>query len=86
MTGRSAGRNIDDASITAAVKGKLAADRAASLTSVDVDTVAGTVYLTGTVPTAASKQRATELARQVDGVARVVNNLQAKSAGDAPRD
>lgn len=86
-TGRTTGRNIDDAAITASVKTKLAEDSAKTLTSVDVDTVNGIVYLTGTVPDAAAKQRATQIARHVDGVARVENNLQTKSkaAGDAPK-
>ena len=86
-TGRSAGRNIDDAAITATVKTKLAEDSARTLTAVDVDTVNGIVYLTGTVPDAAAKQHATQIARHVDGVARVENNLQTKSvpAGDAPK-
>ena len=87
MTGRSAGRTIDDATISASVKSKLAADAGAkTLTSVDVDTVNGTVYLSGTVPDAATKERAARLAREVDGAQHVVNNLQTKStmAGDNP--
>ncbi|HSQ04874.1 MAG TPA: BON domain-containing protein [Burkholderiales bacterium] len=85
MTGESAGRNIDDANITAAVKAKLAMEHATTLTSIDVDTVKGTVYLTGTVPDFAAKQKAGEIAYNVSGVNRVVNNLQARSAaGDAP--
>jgi hyperosmotically inducible protein len=75
MTGKTAGQNVDDASITASVKGKLAAEKPATLTKVDVDTNKGTVYLTGIVETAAIKERATELARQVAGVREVVNNL-----------
>ena len=85
MTGESAGRNIDDASITAAVKAKLAAEHATTLTSVDVDTVKGTVYLTGTVPDSATRQRAADIAYKVGGVDRVVNNLQTRhTAADAP--
>jgi hyperosmotically inducible protein len=76
MTGKSAGENVDDASITASVKSKLAAEKVATLTKVDVDTNKGTVYLTGNVENAAVKARATDLARQVAGVREVVNNLQ----------
>ena len=76
MTGKSAGENVDDASITASVKTKLAAEKPATLTKVDVDTNKGTVYLTGNVENPAIKARATELARQVAGVREVVNNLQ----------
>jgi len=75
MTGKTAGQNVDDASITASVKTKLAAEKPATLTKVDVDTNKGTVYLTGNVETPAIKERATELARQVSGVRDVVNNL-----------
>lgn len=86
ITGKTAGRNIDDANITAAVKAKLAADKATTLTSVNVDTVNGTVYLNGTVADAAARQRAAALAREVEGVVAVENDLQARSApaGDAP--
>jgi hyperosmotically inducible protein len=75
MTGKSAGENVDDATITASVKTKLAAEKPATLTKVDVDTNKGTVYLTGNVANVAIKDRATELARQVAGVREVVNNL-----------
>jgi len=75
MTGKSAGDNIDDAKITAQVKTKLAAEKVATLTKVDVDTNRGTVYLTGNVENAAIKARATEIARNVSGVREVVNNL-----------
>ena len=37
MTGKTAGQNIDDTTITAAVKSKLVADRASNLTRVDVE-------------------------------------------------
>ena len=85
MTGRSAGRNVDDASITASVKSRLAADKASSLTRIDVDTVNGTVYLTGTVTEEQDKHRAGQIAGEVGGVDRVVNNLQTRRAADAPR-
>lgn len=88
LTGRTTGQNISDAGITAAVKANLATDTASSLTSVDVDTVSGTVYLNGTVKDLATKRRAESHARAVHGVKRVVNNLQTRSvvAGDAPHD
>ena len=76
MTGRSAGRNVDDATITASVKSKLVADKPANLTRVDVDTNSGTVYLNGTVETPEQKVRAEQLAWQAKGVKSVVNNLQ----------
>jgi len=79
MTGKTAGQNVDDAGITTAVKAKLAGDRAATLTRIDVDTNQGVVALNGVVDTPAAKQRAEELAREVEGVQSVVNNLQVQA-------
>ena len=76
LTGQSAGQNVDDTTISASVKSKLVADRAANLTRVDVDTTNRVVALNGVVESAEQKRRAEELARQVDGVRRVDNNLQ----------
>jgi hyperosmotically inducible protein len=76
MTGRSAGRTIDDAAITSSVKAKLVADRAANLTRVDVDTNNGVVSLNGVVETPEQRARAEQLAMEASGVKRVVNNLQ----------
>jgi len=76
MTGKTAGRNVDDAAITGSVKTKLAADKVSSLTRVDVDTNNGVVSLNGVVESAEQKARAQEIASHVDGVSRVVNNLQ----------
>lgn len=79
-TGRTMGETIDDASITAAVKTKLAGEKVATLTKIDVDTNRGTVYLTGNVDNAEMKQRASDLARQVKGVREVVNNLKVQGS------
>ena len=76
MTGKSAGENIDDGTITATVKSKLVADTASNLTRVNVDTNNATVYLNGIVESPEHKARAEQLAWQVKGVKSVVNNLQ----------
>ena len=76
MTGKTARQTVDDASITASVKSKLVADKAANLTRVDVDTNNGTVYLNGSVETAEQKAKAAQLAWQAKGVKSDVNNLQ----------
>lgn len=65
----------NDASITAGVKTKLAGEKASTLLKVNVDTDQGVVQLNGSVDSERTKQRASELARQVDGVRKVVNNL-----------
>lgn len=75
-TGRTAGQNVDDATISASVKSKLVADRLGNLTRVDVDTTNKVVALNGVVESAAHKQRAEEIASQVSGVRKVENNLQ----------
>jgi hyperosmotically inducible periplasmic protein len=74
-TGQSMGENVDDKVITAAVKTRLVAERTKSLTSVDVDTKRGIVYLKGSVATPEQKAEAERIARTVDGVRQVVNNL-----------
>jgi osmotically-inducible protein OsmY len=78
-TGRTTGEYIDDATVTTAVKSKLTADRASNFTRIDVDTRQGTVYLTGIVQDSSTRSRAESLAGQVDGVHKVVNNLQVGS-------
>ena len=76
MTGQSAGEYIDDTSITASVKAKLVAEKAANFTRIDVDTTNQVVTLSGIVQSVGEKVRAEELARQAGGVKSVNNNLQ----------
>ena len=76
MTGQTAGENVDDATITASVKSKLVADKAANLTRIDVDTTNKVVSLNGVVETPEQKARAQKLASEVSGVRDVKNNLQ----------
>lgn len=76
MTGQTAGQNVDDSTITASVKSKLVAEKAANLTRIDVDTTNRVVSLNGIVESPAQKTRAEELASQVSGVRSVKNNLQ----------
>ena len=75
-TGRTAGETIDDSTITASVKGRLAQDKLSTLTRIDVDTNNGVVSLNGTVESAEQRARAEQLARGASGVKRVINNLQ----------
>jgi len=64
-----------DATITTSVNAKLAADERLSALKINVDTSGGQVVLRGSAPDTASRTRATELARSVDGVATVDNQL-----------
>lgn len=66
----------EDPLITTSVKGRLAADRMTSIARVNVDTAGGTVYLNGSVATPEQRLRAEQIAYEVRGVNKVVNNLQ----------
>jgi hyperosmotically inducible protein len=79
MTGETAGQYVDDSTITASVKSKLAADKIGSLTRIDVDTTNRVVSLTGIVESPDQRTRAAQLASQVSGVKSVKNNLQVQS-------
>jgi len=76
MTGQTAGQYVDDTSITASVKAKLIGDKTANLTRIEVDTTNQVVTLNGIVESADQRAKAEQLARQVDGVKSVKNNLQ----------
>ncbi|HET7624024.1 MAG TPA: BON domain-containing protein, partial [Verrucomicrobiae bacterium] len=76
--GRTAGRVLDDKTITAKVNEKLEKEPVYKFSNVDVKTFDGIVQLSGFVDTNDQKQRAAELAQSVDGVTRVVNNITMK--------
>ncbi|HTO77452.1 MAG TPA: BON domain-containing protein [Thermoanaerobaculia bacterium] len=78
-TTQSPGTQIDDASIHAAVKTKLTADRFSNIVNVDINVTNGVVTLAGEVPNAQVKADAAAEASSVKGVVRVVNNLQVKT-------
>jgi len=70
-------RQVDDGAIKASVKAKLAADvRLSTLTNVEVNSTNGIVTLAGQVRSEEERRMAGEVARSVDGVVRVDNNLQ----------
>lgn len=64
-----------DATITTKVNAALATDGKLQARKINVDTNQGQVTLTGVAPDATSVARATELAKAVDGVKKVVNEL-----------
>ncbi len=73
---RSAGVAIDDAAITTKVKYELAEDvKFSTLKTVQVDTHRGEVTLTGKVHTQEQKEHAGLVAKKVNGVVRVNNQL-----------
>ena len=64
-----------DAGVTTKVKAKLAADDAVKAYQIDVDTRDKVVTLTGNVENETAKTQASRLARETEGVARVVDNV-----------
>jgi hyperosmotically inducible protein len=64
---------VTDSSITARVKTEMLAEE--QLRSVHVETNNAVVILSGTVPTAAARERAVDLARSMSGVSRVEDNV-----------
>lgn len=74
-----AGAKLKDATISTSVKAELVKDSSLSALQIDVDTTNGIVSLHGTAPSSVARERATELAKKVDGVFSVDNQLQVKS-------
>jgi len=69
-------KNIaSDTAITAEIKRKFFADPDISAFDVHVETINGTVTLSGTVPEYALKQKAISLTKEVDGVTEVVSHI-----------
>jgi osmotically-inducible protein OsmY len=74
---RQAAQKLDRAALVAKVKAKLATDVGLStVTSVDVDATGHVVTLRGTVKSPEQKRQAERTVAQLDGVTRVVNELQ----------
>ncbi len=74
-TRESTGEYIDSSALTAKVKSALVADEVVRARDVQVETFRGTVQLSGFVDSEAQKERATAVARSVQGVRDVKNNL-----------
>jgi len=75
---KSNGEGIDDAAITAKVKTALVKDPDLSAAEINVDTFKGKVQLSGYVSDAEDVSRAASLARHVNGVKSVTNDLHVK--------
>jgi hyperosmotically inducible protein len=73
-------QTIDDATLTAKVKAKMIADGRVSATRVTVDSVGGVVTLKGEVPTPQEKTAAEDIAKTVEGVKRVSNEITVNAA------
>src|SRR4051812_28183187 len=71
----SAGAYVDDASITTAVKAKFVEDKTVDAAAIKVETLNGTVQLSGFAKSQAEKAQAEHIARTTKGVRAVQNNL-----------
>jgi osmotically-inducible protein OsmY len=69
------GEAVEDTAITAEVKAALLSDPDVKSVHIDVDTKAGVITLSGTVPNSMSRSRADRIARDTHGVRSVDNQL-----------
>jgi hypothetical protein len=69
-----------DARVTAAIKGKLIANKDLSALSISVNTTAGVVTISGSVSSMEDIGKAVMLAMDTDGVREVISTLQVKSS------
>lgn len=74
-TAHKAGNKLDDAAINVAIHTVLADDSELSSMKTNVDVKNGKVWLKGTAPNMAAKKRATDIAKSVEGVTSVTNQL-----------
>jgi hyperosmotically inducible periplasmic protein len=71
----SVGAYVDDATITAQVKSRLFENKEVAGSSISVETLKGTVMLSGFAKSATERSTAERLARQVNGVVAVKNEI-----------
>lgn len=69
------GSYVDDAGITTAVKAKMVEDKSVSASSISVETLNGTVQLSGFAKSTAEKATAENLAKSTPGVKAVRNDI-----------
>jgi hyperosmotically inducible protein len=76
-----AGDTAKDAAITTKIKTAMIAEPGLKSLQINVDTVNGTVTLSGAVDSQQNLERAQQIAQTVDGVRAVENRLTVKSSG-----
>jgi hyperosmotically inducible periplasmic protein len=82
---RTVGRILDDSNISATIKSDLSSDPLVDVADIDVDTLEGNVILTGVVKSREQVDRAIDIAKKIEGVKSVKNNLQVgrKTVGES---
>ena len=69
------GAFVDDTTITTQIKSRMAANPAVSALSISVETLKGEVQLSGFAKTASERSTAESIAREINGVKRVRNDI-----------
>lgn len=69
------GSYVDDATITTRVKARFAEDPKVSAMSISVETLKGTVQLSGFAKSSGERSGAETIAKSVPGVTRVINDI-----------
>jgi hyperosmotically inducible protein len=70
------GDTVSDSALTAKIKSKMALDDHVKARAINVDTSAGVVTLSGVVASGDERKRAVQLARDTEGITRVVDRLE----------
>ena len=70
---------LSDGALSAKIKSKMALDDQVKARTISVDTKGSVVTLTGTVDSSAERDRAVRLAKETDGVTKVVDNIAVKT-------
>ena len=82
-TAKQSGNAVKDSWVTMKIHSLFVPEDALEGSDIDVDTNAGVVTLTGTVPTAAAKTRAVAIAKSTDGVKNVTDQLRVVASAAA---
>jgi len=69
------GAYVDDTAITSSIKAKFVEDKTVDAAAIGVETLRGTVSLSGFAKSSAEKAQAEYIARGTKGVRQVLNNL-----------
>lgn len=69
---------FSDAALTAKIKSKMALDDHVKARAIDIDTSGGVATLSGVVASSDERKRALQLARDTEGITRVVDELEVR--------
>ena len=78
-TAEKLGDRVTDVRLTAKIKSKMALDDHVKARAIDVDTSDGVATLSGIVASGDERKRAVQLARDTEGITRVVDELEVRN-------